>query len=396
MSKPALVSPTCAEIDLDAIRTNYRTVKEFVAPAKVMAVVKANAYGHGLRGIARVLAGTGVDYFGVSQVSEGMAIRETGVSAPILVLGPLLPEEIAPALSSRLDISVVSANNARAVNDSARKHGEVARIHFKIDTGMGRVGFWWADAVGEIEKIASLTHLDVAGIFTHFAVAVNTRFARQQLDRFFEVLFQLERKGIQIPLKHAANSGAILNLPEAHLDMVRSGIMVFGCLPSPKPFRNLTLRPAMTLRSKVKQVKEVEDGTGISYGLTYTSYGISGIASIPVGYGDGYKRGFSGKASVLINGKRYPVAGRVCMDWIMTDLGPLHDVREGDEVILFGRKEGHSIALWELAEIAETIPYEILCGISERVPRIYLDTSAIAGGEHGKGMEKRYGDKNKY
>jgi len=243
-----------------------------------------------------------------AQVGEGAAIRDTGVTTPALILGPLLPEEVPAALSYQLDISVVSAENGRAINEIARKHGEAARVHFKIDTGMGRVGFNWRNAAGEIEKIASLTHLDVTGIFTHFAVAVNTRFAREQLDRFFEVLFQLERRGIHVPLKHAANSGAILNLPESHLDMARSGIMIFGCFPSPKTPKDMTLIPAMTLRSKVKQIKEVGDGIGVSYGLTYTTKAKTHIASIPVGYVDGYKRGFSNKASVLIKGCRYPVA----------------------------------------------------------------------------------------
>ena len=295
MSESVIISPTYAEVDLGAIRSNVRLIKERTAPGKVMAVVKANAYGHGLRGIARILAGIGIDYFGVSQVREGIAIREEGLSVPTLVLGPLLSEEIIAALNHKLEIAVTSVVNAEEVSRTAQQHGQFARIHLKIDTGMGRVGFNWKRAAEEIAGIINLPHLVPTGIFMHFAAASNTHFAKEQLNHFYEVLFQLEKQKIVIPLRHAANSGALLNLPEALLDMIRTGIMIYGHYPSQAVVKDFPLQPAMTLRSRVKQLKEVEAGTGISYGLSYKTESRTAIASIPVGYGDGYSRALSNK-----------------------------------------------------------------------------------------------------
>lgn len=372
---PAIISPTYAEVDLGAIRSNVRIIKDRVAPSKVMAIVKANAYGHGLRGIARVLAGLGVDYFGVSQVREGIIIRDEGLAIPTLILGPLLAEEVPAALSYKLEMSVVSIENARIISGIARKHGEFARVHIKVDTGMGRLGISWLQIVDEIETILKLPHLKIAGIFTHFATAdwVQNGFAHEQMNRFLEILFGLEKRHISIPLKHAANSGAILDVPESFLDMVRPGIMLYGYYPSCTTSENIPLEPAMTLRSRVKQVKHVEAGTGISYGLTYKTPDKTTIASIHAGYGDGYYRGLSNKGTVLIRGKRYPVVGTVCMDWIMVNLGGDSNVHEGDEAVLFGRQGDSVVSLWELAELANTIPYELLCNISERVPRVYTE-----------------------
>lgn len=387
---PAVMSPTFAEVNLRNLRNNFRLVKNRVAPSKVMAVVKANAYGHGLRGIARILAAIGVDYFGVSQVREGVMIRDEGLSVPTLILGPLLREEVPAALHYDLEMSAVSAEHAKMISSVAQKHGRIARVHIKVDTGMGRVGFNWMRTADEIVGIFRLPYMEITGIFTHFAVAVKTHFAREQLNRFFEVLFQLEKRNIVIPLKHAANSGAILHLPEIYLDMVRSGIMLYGYFPSNDNSlaEDFPLAPIMTLHSKVKQLKQVEAGTGISYGHSFVTREKTCIASIPVGYGDGFCRALSNKASVLIKGNRFPVIGKICMDWMMVDAGINSGIVDGDEVVIFGRQGENFISMWELAELAGTTPYEMFCNISERVPRVYTDPDLIQQTKSDQSVQK--------
>jgi alanine racemase len=364
--------PTHAVVDLAAFRKNIAAVRSSIVPGTgIMAVVKADAYGHGMFRIAAEAVDNGVEYLGVARSYEGAQLREAGIENPILVFEIVPAEHQAAAIEHDLNLTVASVEGARQLNDAAARAGRKVCVHVKVDTGMGRLGLNAASAGEDIETIARLPRIDLVGMYSHFATSEDPdqTFARQQLELFTRVLEDLHRRRISVPLRHMANSGAILELPESHFELVRPGLMLYGYTPRPGMAQRVLLSPVMSLVSRVVFLKRVGPNSSISYGRRYFTTSETAIATIPVGYGDGYSRLLTGKAEVLIRGKRYPVAGTVCMDQVMADVGPESDVREGDLVTLIGQDGGEAIWCWELAGKIGTIPYEITCLVTSRVPR---------------------------
>ncbi|MGH2692398.1 MAG: alanine racemase [Actinomycetota bacterium] len=366
---PAVVStgfrPTVAEIDLDAVRHNVRTVKP--ADAELMAVVKANGYGHRAIPIARAALQGGATWLGVALVEEGLALRESGIDAPILVLTELPPGSEREAVEAGLTPTLYSERALRELAAAAPAEG--VGVHVKVDTGMHRVGIPPQEAP-ELASDVLAAGLRIDGVWTHFARAEepgNPTTARQ-LELFLEVCAALEARGIRPRYRHAANSGATMAAPETHLDLVRVGAAMYGIAPGPDLAGVLNLRPAMTLRSAVTHSKRVPSGHGISYGHRFRTERETTIATVPIGYADGYLRSLSNAGHVLIRGTRYPVVGSVTMDHLMVDCGD-EPVEVGDDVVLFGRQGQSEIRVEEVAAWAGTIGWEIVCAVSERVPR---------------------------
>jgi len=371
------VYPAWAEIDLGAIAHNVREIRRVTIPsAKVLAVVKANGYGHGAVDVSRVALANGTEWLGVARVSEGAALRKAGIDAPVLILGYFPPEQSSEVVRNQFSQAVYTRGMALALAEAAAREGTRAKVHVKIDTGMGRIG-WVAGpgAVREILEIAQIPNLEIEGIFTHFAAAdaADKGYTRTQFERFLEVNEALRKSGLEIRLKHAANSPALLEMPETHLDMVRAGITVYGLYPSDNIDRSrVKLRPAMSLKARVAYVKEVPAGFKVSYGCTYTTEKPTVIATLPLGYADGYSRALSSKGEVLLHGRRAPVIGRVCMDQIMVDVGHIPGVKIGDDAVLIGRQGDEEISADEMAAKLGTINYEVVCMVSSRVPRVYI------------------------
>lgn len=364
--------PTYAEIDLRAIAHNLQQIRAKVAPAGIMAVVKANAYGHGALEVARAALASGATHLAVALVEEGIELRAAGVKAPILVFGGTVPEQAPLFLEHDLIATVYERQGAGALAQAAQRAGKSARLHVKVDTGMGRVGVAWEEALPFLNWLAGERGLQIDGIYTHFATSddKDKAFAELQLARFAEVAEGVEAMGLRV-LRHAANSGAILDLPGSYFDLVRPGVMMYGYYPSPYTSRSVPLRPAMTLKSRVLYVKRVERGTSVSYGRQFIAAQETTIATLPVGYADGYNRLLSNRGEVLIRGRKYPVVGRVCMDQIMVDLGPESDIHPGEEVVLFGRQGDQEVSVYSICEKLQTIPYEVTCWVSARVPRVH-------------------------
>jgi alanine racemase len=367
---------TRAVIDLAAFRHNLDVVRSLTGPGvKVMAVLKSNAYGHGVRRLAAEAVRCGVDALAVARLGEGCELRAEGIGVPILVCEIVPDDQVTIALRDNLELTAATTEGAAHIGATALRNGVTARVHIKVDTGMGRLGFSDEQAGDAIEAIARMRGMDIAGVFSHFASSEEAGLvhARSQLSRFQDVLADLERRAIQIPLRHMANSGAIINLPESHLDMVRPGLMLYGYTPAREMPAGAQLRPVMALRSRVGFIKTAETGMTISYGRKYTVPSRTHIATIPVGYGDGYSRRLTNHGSVLIRGKRYPTVGSICMDHLMVDIGNGGEVAVGDDVTLIGSDGGESIDCWEIAGEMGTIPYEVTCLITPRVQRVYVD-----------------------
>ncbi|MFQ5649639.1 MAG: alanine racemase [bacterium] len=364
---------TVAEIDLNAVATNIELVRKKVSPARVMAVVKADGYGHGATRIAGTAMQHGADFLGVAHVEEGIKLRKEGIRARVLVMGAFFQTQAVQVLHHDLDATVFDFQRADALSKVAREFKKPARIHIKVDTGMGRLGVHWKEAAEFVRRVAQESHLQLVGIFTHFATAdqKNKDFAYTQLERFRRILNEIRAQGIQIPVRHVANSAAVLSLPESYFDMVRLGVSMYGYYPSPETSATLALKPAMSLKSRVAALKEIEPGGYVSYNLTFQAQEKTTIAVVPIGYGDGFNRLLSNRARVLIGGRRYPVVGTVCMDLIMANVGASSEVQVGDEVVLLGRQGQEEISIYEWCETLKTIPYEITCWVSKRVPRVY-------------------------
>ncbi len=366
---------TTTEIDISALLSNFDNIRKKVSPVKVLAVVKENAYGHGITEVSKALEKRKTDYFGVNNLSEGLTLRKAGISTPILMLMPVLGNDIDKAVENALEMTVISEKTAEEVSEISLKLGKKGKIHIKLDTGMGRIGINWEIASGEIEKIVKKPNLEVIGLFAHFATSdeKDKRFANLQLERFNRVVEDLKEKNIEIPLKHTANSGAVLDMEGSYYDMVRIGIMLYGYYPSNETSKNIQLEPVMTLKSKVIQKKRVKKGTSISYCRTFITERDTNIVTIPIGYADGYRRALSNQGEVLIHGNRYPIAGNVCMNWIMADVKDDNVISEGDEVVLFGKQGDEYLDLQEICDKLNTINYEILTQISSGVPRVYVN-----------------------
>ncbi len=369
--------PTHAEVDLTAIQDNVRQVVKRVGPeVRVLGVMKANAYGHGLVSATKAVLEAGASYIGVALAEEGMEVRQY-VQAPILVFTPPFDNSLETYVRFDLDATITSMETAHALNSVAKSAGKKARVQIKIDTGMGRIGFLPDVALDAVRAVANLESLEIVGVYSHFATSdeTNKEFARKQLGIFRNLVSSIKELGLGAVVFHIANSGAVLDLPDSYFDMVRPGIMTYGYYPSLETSESLDLKPALSLKSSVALIKSVKAGTSISYGRRYFTKKNSRIAIIPVGYGDGFTRLLSGNASVLIKGKRYPIAGTITMDHIMVDLGSDYEVQPEDEVVLMGQDGEESITAWELASKLGTIPYEILCMLNNRVPRVYVNQS---------------------
>ena len=363
--------PTVLEVDLAQLEANYRAIRNHVG-VPVMVVLKANAYGHGLVQVGRHFDRIGATYLGVAYLEEGLRLRQAGVRAPILVLGGIVGQQIPLFIEHDLALTASSLDKLRAIEDCAASLHRTAQVHLKIDTGMERIGVHWYSAERLLDAALECRHVQVRGIFSHFANAddVDLAHARLQLERFCEVLRFYERRSLPCPIRHLANSGAVLRMPEARFDMVRPGLLFYGAYPTPDLPRSVHVTSALCWKSRVVYFKVVESQNPVSYGSTWRPDRQVRVVTLPVGYGDGYMRAMSGHAEVLIRGKRYPVVGRICMDQIMVNIG-WDSSWNGDEVVLLGGN-GERISIEEMAGWASTISHEILTNINTRVPRIYL------------------------
>ncbi len=374
---------TWAEVNLDALAHNYNQIRAAVRPqTKICCIVKADAYGHGAPRVAREMQKMGADWFGVSNLEEAIQLRSCGIDRPILILG-YTPPEYAEKLS-RLSIAqaVLSLDYGKRLSENAVRCGVKVRAHIKVDTGMSRIGFLYQDlerdrfSLNEIEQVCRLPGIDAEGIFTHFAVSDEgqdgEKYTLRQYGCFKEAIEELESRGIHFRLRHCSNSGAVLDYPELQLDMVRPGIILYGLSPSGKMRRPLDLHPVMELKSVISLLKHVPAGTKVSYGCEFVTQRDTVLATVPIGYADGYPRSLHGCADMLVAGKRARVVGRVCMDQLMLDVTEIPDAREGMTATVFGRDGGETIPVDELARLNDTIHYEMVCLVGKRVPRIYL------------------------
>jgi len=368
--------PTWADIDLGAIEHNYTQVKRLVGKdVMLMAVVKANAYGHGTVEISQVLENMGVNYLGVATTDEAVRIRDHGIKTPILILGSILPEEVKVAKDRDITITLCSyeiLNEIKRLGKPEKPDDLKIKVHIKVDTGMGRIGVWHEDALQFIKEAASQNCINLEGIYTHFSSAGRDEFfTNYQIESFERLIASIEKSWIKIPLKHAANSIATVDFKRSYLNLVRPGLIIYGMYPKHTFPKLIKLKPAMSLKTKVIFIKDIPAGRSISYGRTFITQKPTKIATLPIGYADGYNRGVSNKAEVLIHGQFASVVGKVTMDQTMIDVGNIKGVKIGDEVVLIGKQGRHEIRVEKLARLAGTIAYDFICGISNRVPRIY-------------------------
>jgi alanine racemase len=366
--------PTACFVDLDALIWNFRQIRSKVGPqVKVLSMVKANGYGHGARAVAKALAGEGSDAFGVATLEEGIELRQAGIHAPILVLAGAYPDQIDLFFENRLTPGIHALESLNELDTAAHSRNKTLNVHLKVDTGMGRIGLLPVEVDSWLPKIKDLRALKIEGVFSHFshAESVEGSYTQQQLRLFRKVVERLRAEGVAPPFVHLANSAATITLPAAYFDMVRPGLMLYGVYPSPAMQGQISLKPVLSWKTRILQLKRVSAGSSISYGQTFVTKRESLIATLPIGYADGYPRLLSSRGQVLVRGKRAPVAGRVCMDLTMIDVTDIEKIQPGDEVVLLGRQGDAEISADEMAAWANTISYEILTSISNRVPRIH-------------------------
>lgn len=364
------------EIDLDVIAENMRIIRRLSRSKEIAAVVKADAYGHGSVALAQTLLENGANRFAVARLDEAIELRHHGITAPIFILGYTDPARADEAIAYNVDVCMYNYEEAKIFSEEAVKQNSTVSFHIAIDTGMERIGYRPdSDSVNEIEKISKLPNVVLEGIFTHFCLAdsADKSFTHEQYRRFKWVCDELAKRNVKINVHHCANSAAIIDLPQYHYDMVRAGVIMYGMAPSAEvDILHTGLKPAMSFKCEVTFVKQVKAGEGIGYGHKYIADSTRTIATIPVGYADGYTRLLSGRAEVLIHGKRARVVGNICMDQCMVDVTDIPDVKVGDEVVVFGTQGDECILADELADKLGTINYEITCMISRRVPRFYI------------------------
>ena len=363
--------PTWAQVSLKNLEHNFKTIKSrLLSKTKIMVTVKADAYGHGLIPVARRLVANGVNFFGVASIDEGIRLRNAGIKTPVLILGVILKKDILPLFTYNLTPTVCDFEFASALNHKAAKLNTPKSLHIKVDTGMGRIGVLYDEACSLVEKIHDLKFIKIDGIFTHFPLAdTNRKFTLWQIKLFQRLVTDLNKRGIDIPLIHAANSMGLIDYRDSYFTMVRPGLAVYGLYP--KLGLKINLRPVLSLKTRVIFIKQVPVGYGVSYGHTYKTKRCTRIATLPIGYGDGYPRNLSNLAWVLIANKKWRISGRICMDQIMVDVGS-QKLKVGDEVVLIGKQGTQEITAEELADLSKTIPYEIVCGLGSRIPRIYI------------------------
>ncbi len=367
---------TWAQVDLDAIAHNVRELKKLIGDrAQLMAVVKANAYGHGAVPVARTALQCGASWVAVARVSEGIELRRGGIVAPILLMGHIPASDASAVIDYSLTATVDTLELARALSaEIERRRAPLLAVHVKVDTGMGRFGLLPDEVLDFVRALTALPGLELQGLYTHFAVSdeADESYTYQQHYLFAEILDQLGEAGFQTALAHEANSAAVLAIPETHLDMVRCGIALYGLRPSSEVEPAIPLQPAMSLHSRVARVRTLPAGSSISYGRTYITAKPTRVALVPIGYGEGYHRILSNRGAVLIRGRRCPILGRVCMDQFVVDVSAVPDVQLDDEVVALGRQGHEEISAEEIAAQAETINYEVTTAILPRVSRVYV------------------------
>lgn len=374
--------PNWVEIDLDAIAHNCHEIKNWIGEkTELAAVIKGNAYGHGIAMIAKTALENGATRFAAARVDEGVVVRKAGIEAPIFVLGYVPAEEMETVVKWRITPPIMHWHTAKAVSDISSSQGVVTPVHVKVDTGMGRFGLLSDEVVDFVKRLIELPGIRLEGLYTQFAVADETdkTYTYKQWDVYKRVLKDLEEADIQIPIRHVCNSAATLNFPEMHLEMVRCGTAIYGHYPSPVTNHSVPLRSAMTLKSRVGRIRTLPPGSSISYGRTYTITRPTTVALVPIGFGDGVSRNLSNKGSVLIRGKRAPIVGRICMDQCIVDVSGIPEVQQDDEVVLFGRQGGAEITAEEIASLMDSINYVVLETITARVPRVYLKDGKVVG-----------------
>lgn len=370
-----------AEINLDNIASNMKQIRNKVGDkTKILAVVKADAYGHGAVEISKVCLYNGADWLGVAISDEGKQLRENNIFVPVLILGYTPEPKIDEVIMNDLTQTIFSYDMAEAFSKRAVKLNRICDIHIKIDTGMGRIGFLPNNkSIDEILKIKELPNLNITGIFTHFSTAdeKDKSFTYEQYNKFKFVTDKLEEKGIKNIIKHVGNSASIIDIPDFKCDMVRAGIILYGMYPSNQVLMDLDLKPAMSIKTHISYTKTLDSGMSISYGRTYITKKKTRVATVPVGYADGYSRVLSNKARVIVNGKYAPVIGNICMDQFMIDISEIDDVYPGDEVVLIGTQGASNITAEEIADLRNTINYEVVCDVGKRVPRVYIKDNKI-------------------
>lgn len=364
--------PTWAEIDLRAIEYNYRQVRRAVGNGvMMMAVVKANGYGHGTVEVSTVLERLGVDYLGVATTDEAVRLRDHGIKTPVLILGSVLPGEVRVAMEKDITLTLCGDEILKAIRENAVE-GLRAKVHLKVDTGMGRIGVWHEAALDFVKRIAAEKSIILEGIYTHFSsIGRDDFFTQYQIEAFEKLLADIEKNWIKIPIRHAANSIATVDFKRSHMNLVRPGLVIYGMYPKHTFPKLIKLKPALALKTRIVFIKDTPPGRSISYGRTYITQKHTKIATLPIGYADGFFRNLSNRAEVLVRGHFAPVIGKVTMDQSMIDVGHIRGVKVGDEVVIIGKQGPHEIRAEKLARLAGTIAYEVVCSISNRVPRIY-------------------------
>ena len=376
-----IMRPVWAEINLDVIATNTKNIKKLVGDKELIAIVKADCYGHGAVDVVPTLLENGASRLAVAMLTEAIELRENNINAPIVILGytPLyLGEEL---INYDIEQTVYDLDYAKELSKIALSFNKKAKIHIAIDTGMGRIGFLPGDdTVKIINEVYNLEGLEVIGIYSHFSTSdeKDKSYANEQLFKFKKVMADLKALGIEIPLKHISNSGAIIDMPETYLNGVRPGIILYGYYPSKEVSNdNLSVKPALTLKAKVAHVKELHKDMYISYGKTFKTNKKTIVATLPIGYGDGYPRALSENAKVIVNGKFASILGRICMDQCMIDVTDIENIKTGDEVIILGGEGDLKFNADDMAEALGTINYEILCRIKSRIPRVYIKNKEV-------------------
>ena len=366
-----------AAIDLDALHFNLETIAEKLEPdTKICAVIKADAYGHGIHEIGKELQESPhVSYFATATIDEANALRASGVNKPIIILGACFPSRVKETVEKEYRSHIFTYESAKALSDEAVLQGKKAYIHIGLDTGMNRLGYVASDdIISEIEKVVLLPNLELEGLFTHLAKAdmADQNFTYEQINRYKDIVKQLEQRGITAPIHHCANSAGTMEEVLTHMDMVRTGIIMYGIRPSEFVGKDFPLKPVLSLKSTVIYLKKVPKGERISYGGTYVLPEEQLIATIPIGYGDGYPRNLSNQGYVLINGKKAPIRGKICMDLMMVDVTNIPNVKIGTEVVLIGRSGNQVITAEELGELSGRFAYEFVCDLGKRIPRVYF------------------------
>ena len=368
--------PTWIEVDLNAIRHNFTQIRKYVGKdAAILVPIKANAYGHGMLEICDVLIRSRVDYLGVGTVDEAVFLRRNGFTKiPILMLGSVLTPAVGPIIRNNITQTIGDIRLARAVDKCAKRIGKKARVHIKIDTGMGRIGVWHEEAMKLINKVNNLSNITIEGIYSHFPSAVeDSVLTHRQIKDFLLLLEKIEEAEINIKYRHMANSMAVVDYKPSHMNLIRPGLMVYGLSPRVGAFTNkINLTPALSLKSKIVFIKDVPPGRKISYGGTHITTSHARVATVPIGYGDGLNRRLSNKGKVLVKGKRAPIIGTVCMDQFMLDISHIDNAKIGDEVVIIGSQNNLRISAEEMAQLCDTIPYEVVCWLDKRIARRYI------------------------